>query len=138
MIDSIETALKFGDGVLTIHRLDKDEDVLFSEHLADPETGFSFPPLEPRIFSFNSPHEACDACHGLGYRLVLDRESALNPNLSIREGGILPWVSMGSNALGWMQSVLDAIGLKNGPSHANNHAGIPTRRHAPMIETVNP
>lgn len=114
LIDSIETALKFGEGVLTIHRIEKDEDVLFSEHLADPETGFSFPPLEPRIFSFNSPHGACDACHGLGYRLVLDRESALNPNLSIREGGILPWVSMGSNALGWMQSVLEAIGKKYG------------------------
>ncbi len=114
LIDSIETALKFGEGVITIHRIDKEEDVLFSEHLADPETGFSFPPLEPRIFSFNSPHGACDDCHGLGYRLVLDREAALNPNLSIREGGILPWVSMGSNALGWMQSVLEAIGAKYG------------------------
>lgn len=114
LVDSIETALKFGEGILTVHNVDEDKDFLFSEHLADPETGFSFPPLEPRIFSFNSPHGACQDCHGLGYRLVLDRESALNPNLSIREGGILPWVSMGTNAIGWVQSVLESIGNKYG------------------------
>ncbi len=114
LVDSIETALKFGKGILTVHNVDEDKDTLFSEHLSDPTTGFSFPPLEPRIFSFNSPHGACTACHGLGYRLVLDRESALNSNLSIREGGVLPWVSMGTNALGWVQSVLEAIGEKYG------------------------
>ncbi|MCL4163785.1 UNVERIFIED_CONTAM: hypothetical protein GTU68_039871, partial [Idotea baltica] len=74
--------------------------------------GFSFPAIEPRLFSFNSPHGACDACHGLGYRLQLSRQSALNPNLSIREGGILPWASMGTNAQQWYTSVLEAISLK--------------------------
>ncbi len=114
VIDSIETALKFGEGILIVHRVDKDEDVLFSEHLSDPETGFSFPPIEPRLFSFNSPHGACEGCHGLGYRLELNREVSLNPKLSIREGGVLPWVSMGSNSLAWYLSVLEAIGEKYG------------------------
>lgn len=112
VIDSIETALRFGEGVMVVHRVSDKQDFLFSENLADPETGFSFPPVEPRLFSFNSPHGACQACHGLGYRLELNADTAINPKLSIREGGILPWVSMGSNALGWYLSLLEAVGEK--------------------------
>jgi excinuclease ABC subunit A len=112
ILDSIETALKFGEGIMIVHKMSDEQDFLFSEHLADPETGFSFPPVEPRLFSFNSPHGACDACHGLGYRLEVNRETALNPKLSIREGGVLPWASMGSNAQGWYMSLLQAVGKK--------------------------
>ncbi len=114
LTDSIETGLKFGDGIVVIHRISDETDHLFSENLADPESGFSFPPIEPRLFSFNSPHGACEACHGLGYRLEADQVSSLNPNLSIREGGILPWTSMGTNAQNWYFSVLEAIGQKYG------------------------
>ena len=112
LIDSIESALKYGEGIVIAHRLKDESDHTFSEHLSDPETGFSFPSVEPRIFSFNSPHGACDACHGLGYRLQLDKEAAINPKLSIREGGILPWSSMGTNAQQWYLSILEAIGKK--------------------------
>ncbi|MCF7812575.1 excinuclease ABC subunit UvrA [Candidatus Gracilibacteria bacterium] len=114
VLDSIETALKFGEGILIVHRMSDEQDFLFSEYLSDPETGFSFPPIEPRLFSFNSPHGACGDCHGLGYRLELDQESSLNPNLSIREGGILPWSSLGTNAQNWYFSLLTAIGEKYG------------------------
>ncbi|MCB9809894.1 excinuclease ABC subunit UvrA [Candidatus Peribacteria bacterium] len=110
VLDSIETALRFGDGIMLLHRLSDGTDHLFSELLSDPDTGFSFPPLEPRLFSFNSPHGCCPQCHGLGYRLEVDIESAINPNLSIREGGILPWGSLGTNVLRWYQSVLQAVG----------------------------
>lgn len=110
LIDSIETALNFGEGIMLAHRMDDGSDHLFSEHLSDPESGFSFPPIEPRLFSFNSPHGACNACHGLGYRLELDQEISLNSKLSIREGGILPWASLGSNSQAWYFSVLEAIG----------------------------
>ena len=112
VIDSIETALKFGEGIILVHQSDNDEEFMFSENLADPETGFSFPPLEPRIFSFNSPHGACEDCHGLGYRLALNKVTSINPNLSIREGGILPWGSLGSNMLAWNLGVLEAVGKK--------------------------
>ncbi len=112
VLDSFETALKFGEGIMIIHNVDEKKDHLFSEHLADPKTGFSFPPIEPRIFSFNSPHGACSDCHGLGYRLELDRKTALNLNLSIAEGGILPWMSMGTNTQNWYYSLLEAIGNK--------------------------
>ena len=112
LLDSIETALKFGDGILIVHRPDSDADEIFSEHLSDPETGFSFPPIEPRLFSFNSPHGACESCHGLGYRLEIDPETALARNLSIREGAFLPWSSLGANAQSWNISVVEAIGEK--------------------------
>ncbi len=110
VIDSIETALKHGEGIMIVHRLSDESDHMFSEHLSDPETGFSFPPLEPRLFSFNSPHGACEACQGLGYRLEVNRATAINPKLSIQEGAILPWASMGANANKWYLSLLEAIG----------------------------
>ena len=114
VIDSIETALKFGEGIMIAHKLADESDHLYSELLSDPETGFSFPPLEPRMFSFNSPHGACDACHGLGYRLELNPKTAINGKLSIREGGILPWSTLGSNSLAWYTSVVKAVGEKYG------------------------
>ncbi|HEY5714085.1 MAG TPA: excinuclease ABC subunit UvrA, partial [Candidatus Gracilibacteria bacterium] len=114
LLDSIETALNFGEGILIVHRMADESDHLFSEHLSDPKSGFSFPPLEPRLFSFNSPHGACQSCHGLGYRLELNRDMTVNTNLSIREGGILPWSSLGANATTWYISILEAIGLKYG------------------------
>ena len=114
LLDSIETALNYGDGIMIAHRMGDGSDHLFSEHMSDPDTGFSFPPIEPRLFSFKSPHGACDACHGLGYRLELDRTTAINPKLSIREGGILPWASLGSNSQSWYLSVMEAVGKKYG------------------------
>ncbi len=110
LIDSIETALSFGEGIMLAHRMKDESDHLFSEQLSDPETGFSFPPIEPRLFSFNSPHGACKACHGLGYRLELNKEVSINGKLSIKEGGIMPWSSLGSNSQAWYFSVLEAIG----------------------------
>ena len=112
VLDSVETALKFGEGLLIVHNTDEEKDFLFSEQLSDPETGFSFPPIEPRIFSFNSPHGACQSCHGLGYRLELNRKTSINPKLSIREGGIMPWLSLGTNAQNWYHSLLQAVGEK--------------------------
>ncbi len=114
IIESVETALKHGDGMCIAHRSADEKDYLFSEHMADPETGFSFPPIEPRMFSFNSPHGACECCHGLGYRLKLDEESAVNPRLSIKQGGVLPWTTMGKNAQKWYYGVVESIGKEHG------------------------
>ena len=114
LVDSIETALRYGQQRLIVHRLDEEQDHLFSETLSDPETGLSFPPVEPRLFSFNSPHGACEACHGLGYRLRLNKAAAVNPNLSIREGGLMPWKMVGSNVFAWYLSVLRSVGERYG------------------------
>jgi len=82
LTDSVETALKFGDGYVTIQVLageqDKQErDLHFSEHLACPEHGVSIPEIEPRTFSFNTPHGACPDCQGLGSKLEIDPERIL-------------------------------------------------------------
>jgi len=90
--DSVETALKVGEGYLTIQNVSAEpaQDLLFSEHLACPEHGVSLPDLEPRIFSFNTPHGACPDCQGLGSRQEIDPE-LLIPDLdrSLNEGAII-------------------------------------------------
>ena len=91
LTDSVETALKVGDGYLTIQDVTSEtpQDLFFSEHLACPEHGVSLPEIEPRTFSFNTPHGACPDCQGLGFRLEID-EDLLIPDCerSINEGAI--------------------------------------------------
>jgi excinuclease ABC subunit A len=70
----------------------------FSERFACPEHGPSLVELEPRIFSFNSPHGACERCTGLGSQMEIDPELVVpNPSLSIAEGAIAPWANSSSN-----------------------------------------
>src|SRR5437764_8704248 len=89
--DSVETALKMGGGLVLVAIVDGPEQV-FSEHFACPICGISLPEIEPRTFSFNSPHGACPECTGLGTTLELDPELLMpNPNLSLREGAVQPW-----------------------------------------------
>ena len=84
LTDSVETALKFGDGYVTVQILsDKDpQDIQFSEHLACPEHGSIITEIEPRTFSFNTPHGACPTCQGLGSRQEIDPD-LLIPDRSI-------------------------------------------------------
>ncbi len=92
LTDSVETALKYGDGYLTIFDVtdpDKPRDINFSEHLACPVCELSFPEIEPRTFSFNTPHGACPTCEGIGTKLEVD-ENLLIPDktLAVMEGAI--------------------------------------------------
>jgi excinuclease ABC subunit A len=92
LTDSVETALKFGEGYLTVQNLSVDPalDVFFSEHLACPEHGVSLPEIEPRTFSFNTPHGACPDCQGLGSRLEIDPDLLIpDPERSLSEGAIV-------------------------------------------------
>ena len=75
----------------------KMQDELFSEKFACPVCGISMPEIEPRIFSFNTPHGACPTCNGLGTLLTVDRDLVFNNNLSISEGGILPYSNLFEN-----------------------------------------
>ncbi|MEK5272169.1 excinuclease ABC subunit UvrA [Aeribacillus sp. FSL K6-8394] len=91
LTDSIETALKLGDGIVIIDIIDGEE-LLFSEHHACPICGFSIGELEPRMFSFNSPYGACHACDGLGSKLEVDLDLVIpNKNLTLKEHAIAPW-----------------------------------------------
>ncbi|MFN2114762.1 MAG: excinuclease ABC subunit UvrA, partial [Anaerolineae bacterium] len=96
LLDSVETALEHGGGVLSTVEVDRDgkaiEERLFSTHFACPECGVSLPPIEPRSFSFNSPQGACPACQGLGSQQRVDPTLVVpNPDLSIAAGAIAPW-----------------------------------------------
>ena len=92
LTDSTETALKFGEGYLIIQDITdpkKPSDIYFSEHLACPEHGVSLPEIEPRTFSFNTPHGACPDCQGLGGRLEIDPDLLIpDPEMSLSEGAI--------------------------------------------------
>jgi excinuclease ABC subunit A len=90
LTDSIETALKFGEGYVTINLVDKNEDIAFSEHLACPEHGVSINEVEPRTFSFNTPQGACPDCQGLGSKLEIDPERIIpDRDLSLNDGAII-------------------------------------------------
>src|SRR6187399_2246987 len=83
------------------------EQRLFSEKFACPEHGVSLPELQPRIFSFNSPHGACPRCTGLGSQLEIDPDLLVpDPSLSIGEGALVPW-SVGNSS--FYESVIQAI-----------------------------
>src|SRR5207249_144964 len=93
LTDSVETALRLGEGLALVASAEgKGEERLFSERLACPEGDFSIGDIEPRTFSFNSPHGACPACTGLGTKLEPDPDLILaNPDLSLKDGAVLPW-----------------------------------------------
>jgi excinuclease ABC subunit A len=98
LADSVETAVALADGILEIETVPRDggepEVHTFSERFACLHCGISMPELEPRIFSFNSPHGACPRCTGLGSQMEIDPELVVpDPSLSIGEGAILPWSS---------------------------------------------
>ncbi len=88
--DSVETALKLGAGVVLVSIADGEE-LLFSEHFACVYCGISLGEIAPRTFSFNSPHGACPACTGLGFKLEIDPELVVNKGLSVNQGAIRPW-----------------------------------------------
>ncbi|TMC32980.1 MAG: excinuclease ABC subunit UvrA [Chloroflexi bacterium] len=100
LTDSVETALRLGEGLVIAADADaKAPERLFSQRLACPEGDFSIGEIEPRSFSFNSPHGACPACTGLGTKLEPDPELVLaNPDLSLRDGAVLPWQKSGGTA----------------------------------------
>jgi excinuclease ABC subunit A len=103
---SIETAVQLAEGLVVIDVVDG-EPMTFSERFACPEHGVSLPELQPRIFSFNSPHGACPRCTGLGAQQEIDPDLLVpDPSLSIAEGALVPW-SVGNS--GFYESVIQAI-----------------------------
>lgn len=109
LADSIETALKFGEGLVMIGNHDTGKDKIYSEHFACPTCHVSIPEIAPRNFSFNSPHGACQECHGLGTKLEIDPELVIpNPNLTLAEGAIMPWSTTTSH-LAWYNRILESV-----------------------------
>ncbi len=119
LTDSVETALRLGQGLIIINDVtdpDNPRDQLFSEHLYCPYDGTSIPPIEPRSFSFNSPHGACPECQGLGITRVIDPDLVVpNKTLSLEEGAISGWPT--EDKAGYYWQLLKATA---------KHFGIPT------------
>ena len=91
LIDSIETALRYGEGYITVHNLSSDppEDIQFSENLACPEHGSLLIEIEPRTFSFNTPHGACPVCQGLGAMEEVNPDLLIpDKTVTLRNGAI--------------------------------------------------
>jgi excinuclease ABC subunit A len=136
LADSVETAVALAEGIVEIEKVPsagkvaagsaeretpakhatgalgaKDRDTLvFSEKFSCLSCGTSMPELEPRIFSFNSPHGACPRCTGLGSQQEIDPDLVVDPSLTINEGAILPW-SSGHN---YYEQLTQSIGDKYG------------------------
>lgn len=102
--EAVEAALKLSDGLCIVGTVkDKSfdfperprevEDHIYSEKFACPVCNISLAEIEPRLFSFNSPHGACPTCMGLGVQQKIDSERIINPRLTISEGGILPYAN---------------------------------------------
>jgi len=106
LTQSVETAAALADGLVAVDVI-AGQQLLFSEKFACPEHGVSLPELQPRIFSFNSPHGACPRCTGLGSQLEIDPDLIVpDTTVSIGEGALVPW-SVGNG--GFYESIVQAI-----------------------------
>ena len=112
--DSVETALRLGEGVMMVADVtdpDNPLDRIFSEHFACVKCGLSLPEIEPRTFSFNSPHGACPTCSGLGALQEFDPELILDEELSLRNGGVIAWQRKSNDdSDGYYGQLLQAVG----------------------------
>ena len=124
--ESVETCLREGDGVVEA-LLDSGpqeggkgatapgggDTLVFSERFACAKCNVSLPEIEPRTFSFNSPHGACAECSGLGYKLAVDPDLVIpNKDLSLAQGAVTPWVKVGTSGA-WYISLMEAVAEAN-------------------------
>jgi excinuclease ABC subunit A len=106
LTDSVETAAQLAEGLIEIEVVDGPT-LTFSEKFACVHCGISLPEIQPRVFSFNSPHGACPACHGLGSTREIDPELIVpDEAVSIAKGALLPY---GQMAFGWIEQIIDSI-----------------------------
>ena len=115
LADSVETALRLGEGVVLIAPAPRDDEKpafaerRYSERFTCPYDGFTMDELEPRSFSFNSPHGACPACTGLGTRLEIDPRLVIpDRSRSVAEGAVAPWSRLPSDA-SWRMKIIEAV-----------------------------
>jgi excinuclease ABC subunit A len=107
LTQSVETAGGLADGLVAVDLVEAVEELLFSENFACPDHGISLPELEPRVFSFNSPHGACPRCTGLGAQLEIDPDLLVpDTSVSLAEGALVPW-SVGNSS--FYEAVIQAI-----------------------------
>lgn len=112
LTESVNNALNLGEGILIFLNSDEETEQIYSQNFSCADCGISLPEIEPRSFSFNSPHGACPKCTGLGTKLEIDPELVIpNLRLSIAEGAIRPW-SRTTARMNWYVKLLSAVGDK--------------------------
>ncbi|MAS87071.1 MAG: excinuclease ABC subunit A [Micavibrio sp.] len=112
LADSVETALRLADGLVIAENADTSEQTIYSEKFACPVSGFTIAEIEPRLFSFNSPHGACPVCDGLGQKMLFDPELIVtDENKSLADGAIEPWSKSFSS---FFLQALEALGAHYG------------------------
>lgn len=118
--ESLEKALDLGDGLVLVviteakTKVDEKREFLLSQNFACPEGHVQLTELDPRNFSFNSPHGACPECKGIGSRLVVEPELIIpNQKLTLAEGAVRPW-SKSAGRQGWYLKVLETVAKKYG------------------------
>lgn len=118
--ESVEKAIDLSNGLVSICPLDEkkktctDKEQTFSKLFACPDCGISLTELEPRNFSFNSPHGACPACDGLGTKLEIDPDSIINKNLTLAQGAIKPMSHSINGPQTWLLRILGTVGEEYG------------------------
>jgi excinuclease ABC subunit A len=120
LADSVETALRLGDGVVLIAPVPREgeapafDERRYSERYSCPYDGTTVDELEPRSFSFNSPHGACPDCTGIGSRLEIDPERVIpNKNLSLAQNALVPWARMPMEN-SWHGKIIEAVCIEHG------------------------
>jgi excinuclease ABC subunit A len=120
LADSVETALRLGEGVVLIAPVPRDgeppqfEERRYSEQYSCPYDGTTVDELEPRSFSFNSPHGACPDCTGIGSRLEIDPDRVIpNKNLSLAKGALVPWARLPMEG-SWHGKIIEAVCREHG------------------------
>ncbi len=123
LTEGIEKALDLANGLVNTALANKNKilenekgegEMTYSQRFACPNCNISLPELEPRNFSFNSPHGACPDCYGLGTKLEIDPKLIISSNLTIAQGAIKPWSHNTANGQGWMLRILGTVAQANG------------------------
>ncbi len=114
LTDSVETALRLGDSRMILAHINANPpvDIPFSEQLACPEHGTSLAEIEPRTFSFNTPHGACPTCQGLGIKLEIDPDRVIpDRSLSLADGAVvaLEWANQSRERQGYYWQMVEAV-----------------------------
>ncbi len=115
LTEAVDKALDLSNGlVATAELIDQATEKIYSQKFACPHCGISLPEIEPRSFSFNSPHGACSHCSGLGTKLEIIPELVINYNLTIAQGAIRPWSHYGYSSQLWSTRVVGVVASQNG------------------------
>ncbi len=131
LTDSLETAAKWGDGLVVVSEVDGPEHT-FSQHFSCSDCHISLPEIEPRMFSFNSPFGACSSCAGLGATMEVDESFVIpEPTMSFADGAVQP---LSNNPNAWFMRQLEALLIAHGYDVNNSFSELPESLKKAIME----